>query len=163
MHSWPSLHDRDCCLKACDLQGPNKQLSSAACNPSPVQVIENILDDDQDMEDMNLGRRAENEDKLMSVSLAVHALTHTNQPPLHMVLELQRPAEQPTMHGSPMHLTHSSKADMRRHARQGADCSAAMQAAADSHRPACGAAYQLGDPSACSKMGGSSGMPCCEV
>ena len=81
MHSWPSLHDRDCCLKACDLQGPNKQLSSAACNPSPVQVIENILDDDQDMEDMNLGRRAENEDKLMSVSLAV--LAHKSTPSAH--------------------------------------------------------------------------------
>ena len=34
-----------------------------------AQVIENILDDDQDMEDMNLGRRAENEEKLLSVSI----------------------------------------------------------------------------------------------
>ena len=34
-----------------------------------AQVVENILDDDQDMEDMNLGRRAENEEKLLSVSI----------------------------------------------------------------------------------------------
>lgn len=32
-----------------------------------AQVIENILDDDQDMEDMNLGQRAENEEKLLNV------------------------------------------------------------------------------------------------
>ena len=32
-------------------------------------MVENILDDDQDMEDMNLGRRAENEEKLLSVSI----------------------------------------------------------------------------------------------
>ena len=49
-----------------------------------MQVIENILDDDQDMEDMNLGRRAENEDKLMSASLAVHASCNTQtSPPVH--------------------------------------------------------------------------------
>ena len=38
-----------------------------------VQVVENILDDDQDMEDMNLGRRAENEEKMLAVSVKPHA------------------------------------------------------------------------------------------
>ena len=32
-----------------------------------AQVIENILDDDQDMEDMNLGARADTEDKFIDV------------------------------------------------------------------------------------------------
>ena len=41
-----------------------------------LQVIENILDDDQDLEDMNLGARAEAEDKILNVrpwQLARHA------------------------------------------------------------------------------------------
>ena len=36
-------------------------------------MIENILDDDQDMEDMNLGQRAENEEKLLNVRISLPA------------------------------------------------------------------------------------------